>query len=571
LPDARRGSQADDGGAGADPVTSGAALGAAPGDALVCNAREHGLTGDGAANDQPALAELVDALGAASAADGRGRVIYCPPGVYAIRDAGTVWRSRVSLIGAGAGATRFVLSNPGNPSDPAPLAFFTAAQHGAGRENHVADVTFADFEIDGSGVTLPKYDPLAKGLGLQYVVRGRFRDLYIHDTGGTGFGCDFLQDTLVSGVVTANCGRLDDGADMGGAGIGIGIGGWGLAERLTISGCTSVGSGTNGIFVELQKETWPPPRGIVITGCHVEHNRFGISDWGAQGLLVSACSIVGNLEAGFDVSSQGTTSVGGRGGMLTGCLIDSNVRDGVSIGNTPGPYTVRGNRISGNGRYGYREHNLQGGDEEPAKEIVLDGNDVWGNGLDGIRIEAALTDAVLHANRVRNNGRRCAPAAAGGGDGVTYGACSLRDASAAWPRDGHMGKPLRVGARTATVTGNTETELQLAPARPAARSAWLGEPPPAGAAYELPAAPALRAGVTIDAATERPTLRANRVWDNQDAKTQTHGLWITERGGCTAGRITDNDLVGNADAASHFETPPRGGFWHGNFGVNAVI
>ncbi|TWH69933.1 pectate lyase-like protein [Micromonospora olivasterospora] len=70
---------------------------------LLCNAREHGLTGDGTTNDQPALAALVDRLGKAFAADGRARVIYCPPGVYMIRDAATVWRSGVSLVGRGRG------------------------------------------------------------------------------------------------------------------------------------------------------------------------------------------------------------------------------------------------------------------------------------------------------------------------------------------------------------------------------------------------------------------------------------------------------------------------------------
>src|ERR1044072_8173843 len=48
-------------------------------EARVCNAREHGLKGDGQANDQPALAALVDELGRACKADGRPRGIFCPP------------------------------------------------------------------------------------------------------------------------------------------------------------------------------------------------------------------------------------------------------------------------------------------------------------------------------------------------------------------------------------------------------------------------------------------------------------------------------------------------------------
>jgi hypothetical protein len=537
-----------------------------PVDAAVCNACDHGMVGDGVANDQPSLAALVHALGAAYAADGRPRVISCPPGEYAIRDAGTVWRSGVSLIGAGPGLTRFVLDNSGNPADPTPLAYFTTEHHGAGRDNHLADCTFAGFEIDGSEVALADYDPLAKGLALQYVLRGRFRDLYIHHTAATGFGCDFLQDSLVEGVLAVNCGRLDYGLEVGGAGIGIGIGGWGTTERLTITACTAVGNGTNGIFVELQRRDWPPTRGIRITACHAEGNRFGISDWGADGLIVSACTMLGNLEAGYDVSARGTSGVAGRGGIVTDCVVDGNVSDGMSVGNTPGPYTIRGNRISGNGRYGYREHNL-GGDDEPARAVVLDGNDIWGNGLDGIHVDAALTDASFLSNRVRNNGRRVEPAAAGDGATVRYTRTSVVDTAADWIPDGHRGKTVTVGTRTAVVTANSANELSLAPVRPGVATAWTGDVPTAGAAYSLPDAPAHRAGITLAGATESLTIRGNRVWDNQDRKSQTHGLWITDRGTCVSGAVEDNDLTGNAVSASRFDTRPSGGRWGRNHGT----
>lgn len=521
---------------------------------LFCNARDHGLVGDGVANDQPALAALVDTLGAAYAADGRGRAIYCPPGVYSIRDAGTVWRSGISLIGAGMGATKFVLSNEGNRVDPTPLAYFTSVQHGASRENHIADCTFASFEIDGSGVELARYDYLAKGLGLQYVQRGRFRDLYIHDTAATGLGCDFLQDSVVEGVIALRCGRLDTGQQMGGAGIGIGVGGWGESERLTVSACTAVGNGTNGIFLELQQKSWPRPHGIRITACHAEDNRFGISDWGAEGLIVNGCTMIGNHEAGFDVSAQGTCGIAGRGGIVADCVIDANILDGLSIGNTPGRYAIRGNRISRNGRYGYRQHNLVG-DQVPAREIVLEGNEIWENGLDGIRIDAGLIDAAIVSNRVRNNGRRAEPAAAGAGETVSYTRTAVRDTGADWLPDGHRGKMVTVGNRAAIVATNTATELVLAPVRPGATTGWAGSSPPAGDGYRLPDVPAHRAGIALAAATSDLTIRGNRVWDSQGHKTQTHGLWVTGDGTRGSANLQDNDLAGNAVSATLFDTP----------------
>ncbi|MFC0006468.1 right-handed parallel beta-helix repeat-containing protein [Micromonospora siamensis] len=548
------------------PGAGGVRLHPVAGAPLMCNAREHGLTGDGTTNDQPAFAALVDRLGDAYAADGRARVIYCPPGVYSMRDAGTVWRTGVSLVGAGPGATRFVLSNSGNRADPAPLAFYTAQQHGADRQRHLAYCTFADFEIDGSGVSLAEYNPLAKGLGLQYVVRGVFRNLYIHHTAATGLGCDFLQDTLIDGVLVAGCGRLDNGTEMGGAGIGIGIGGWGSVERLNIVNCSAVGNATNGIFLELQYAGGLRPRGIRIIGCHAQGNRFGISDWGANGLIVSACTMTGNLEAGFSVSAKGTTRTAGRGGILTDCVIDGNLRDGVSIGNTPGPYTVRGNRISGNGRYGYHQRAFGGEGPEPAQEIVIESNDFYGNSCDAIRIDRPMNDATVVGNRIRANGRQHPEAATGGGDSVRYGAKLVVDRRANWPPDGHRGKVVRVGRRTAVVAANDANQLTLAPVRPDALTGWSGDVPEPGTRYELSPAPAVRAGITVDAALDGATIKGNRIWDNQDRRTQSHGIWITERGSCVSCRVEDNDLAGNADGPTRLDTPPIGGRWDRNHG-----
>ncbi|MET8348355.1 MULTISPECIES: right-handed parallel beta-helix repeat-containing protein [unclassified Micromonospora] len=537
---------------------------ASAGAPLHCDAREYGLCGDGRTNDQPALAALVDRLGDGYAADGRARVIYCPPGIYSIRDAGTVWRSGVSLVGAGPAATRFLLSNECNRVDPTPLAYWTVLQHGAGRDRHIADCTFADFEIDGSGVAMAEYNYLAKGLGLQYVVRGVFRNLYIHHTAATGLGCDFLQDSLIDGVVVVGCGRLDNGEQIGGAGIGVGIGGWGAVERLTIVNSTTLANGTNGIFLELQKDYWSPPRGYRIIGCHSQGNRFGISDWGADGLIVSACTMADNLEAGFDVSAEGTAGVAGRGGLLTDCVIDGNIGDGISIGNTSGPYTIRGNRISDNGRNGYHGHDLGRGYQGPARDVVIESNEFWGNGLDAVRVDHPMVDAVLLNNRIRNNGRQFAQAAGGAGETVRYSERSLVDRAADWPHDGHRGKVLRVGRSVALVASNTGDELTLAPVRPDALSAWSGDIPPPGCRYELSPAPARRAGITIDAACDSATIRGNRIWDNRESRTQTNGLWITERGSCVDCRVEGNDLGGNADEGLRLDTPPVGGRWRDN-------
>ncbi|MGC1210900.1 MAG: right-handed parallel beta-helix repeat-containing protein [Micromonospora sp.] len=533
---------------------------------LLCDAREHGLQGDGVTNDQPALAALVERLGEAYLADGRARIIYCPPGVYLMRDLGTEWRCGVSLCGAGPGATRFMLNNAGNRADPAPLAYFTTEQHGASRENHLSDIMFCDLEIDGSGVALAEYNPLAKGIGLQYVVRAVFRNLYIHHTAATGLGCDFLQDVLIDGILVVGCGRLDNTTEMGGAGIGIGIGGWGSVERLNIVNCSAVGNATNGIFLELQKADYLRPRGIRIIGCHTQSNRFGISDWGANGLIVSACTMTGNLEAGFQVSAKGTAGMAGRGGLLVDCVIDGNLRDGVSIGNTPGPYTIRGNRISGNGRYGYHQRAFGKGEQGVAQEVVIESNDIYGNGGDGIRIDRPMADAMVLNNRIRNNGRQGAPPTTGGGTPVRYNERSVVDQQADWPHDGHRGKVLRVGDRIAVVAANNSQELSLAPIRPGSLAAWSGDTPLPGAQYELPEGEASRSGIVINAQFHSGTLRGNRVWDNHETRTQIHGLWVTGDGECVDCRVVDNDFAGNAGPAVRVDSTIAGGRWERNDG-----
>ncbi|MDU0255081.1 right-handed parallel beta-helix repeat-containing protein [Streptomyces sp. PU10] len=538
---------------------------------LTADAHEYGLVGDGVADDGPALQKLVDALGDATAADGRPRTVRVPAGRYAVRDRPVLWRSGVSLVGAGRGATCFELSNPGAPTRPVPLAWFTTEQHGAGRDRHIADVTFAHFEIDGLRVATEEYEVLAKGLGLQYVLRGRFTDLYIHDTAATGFGCDFLQDTVVEGVLTERCGRQDPGEEMGGAGIGIGVGGWGPVERLAVTDCAARGNGTNGIFLELQQDQWVPPRGIRITACHTEDNRYGISDWGADGLIVTGCTMLGNHVAGFDVSAQGTTSVGGRGGIVTGCVIDANPGDGIALGNTPGPYGFHGNRVSNNGRYGYWEHNLAGGDQEPATDIVLESNDIHDNALDGIRVDAPLHEPAFFGNRIRGNGRRAAPGTRGGGEGVHCGPLSLTDERADWLPGGHRGKELTVGGPgetevTAVVVDNTATGLTLAPRRPGADTAWPEGTPGSGTAYRLPDCPAPRTGLTAAAAVTHPYVHGNRVRDDGHPRTQIHAVWIAPEATWTGGRVSGNDFSGNAAAPTRFDSAPSGGRWRDNAG-----
>jgi hypothetical protein len=86
---------------------------------------------------------------------------------------------------------------------------------------------------------------------------------------------------------------------------------------------------------------------------------------------------------------------------LSGCVLDGNGH-GISVDGTPGPYTIRGNRISNSWHHGYWHHRLKDKEESP-REIVLADNDIFGNGGDGVRFDREVVDACITGNRIRRN------------------------------------------------------------------------------------------------------------------------------------------------------------------------
>jgi hypothetical protein len=212
--------------------------------------------------------------------------------------------------------------------------------------------------------------------------------------------------------------------------------------------------------------------------------------------------------------------------MVGECLIDGNGRDGVSIGNTHGAYTVRACRISHNGRHGYYEHNIKD-DPSPGREIVIEANEIWKNGVDGIHVGAPMVDPSIVGNRIRNNGRRRASAAKGAG---LYTEMTLKDEGAHWPRDGHKGKTVLAAGMQALVASNSGNELFLFPHRPGAKLAWEKGPPPAGTLYLLEDAPPVRAGICVASRVEGAWLHSNRIWDNQESRTQNEEVYVADDG-----------------------------------------
>jgi hypothetical protein len=167
--------------------------------------------------------------------------------------------------------------------------------------------------------------------------------------------------------------------------------------------------------------------------------------------------------------------------------------------------------------------------------------------MDGIRVDAGLDHCAFTRNRIRNNGRRAAPATSGAGAGVSYGELTLTDETADWRPDGHRGKHVTVAEEDAVVLFNTATTLGLAPHRPGAESAWRSGRPADGTPYQLPGSPRLRAGITLDAPVGVLDLDGNRIWDDQEDPSQTHATWTTERASGATAREQGHEESGQAD------------------------
>ncbi|SDJ08199.1 hypothetical protein SAMN05444157_1640 [Frankineae bacterium MT45] len=531
------------------------------------------MKGDNSTNDLAAFRALVVYLSAAYVATGIAQHIYCPAGIYQLRDGGTVWATGVGVTGDGPNRTIFKLSNPVATTNPTPFATFTTALNSASVTNYLADCTFRGFTVDGSGVALSAYNVGAKAFALQFMVRPTFEDIVLQNCGASGLGIDHLVDGYVSNVRCYNNGRLSaGGTDIGAAGLGIGVGGWAaggsaLTEGADFIGCIGQGNATHGIFFELQNSAWTRPKGYRVIGGKFIGNRYGVSDWGCDGLQVIGANISANVQHGFNVSASGVGSVAGAAGIVSGCVIDGNALDGVCIGDTPGGFTVTGNRISNNGRDGYHILNVVNASTVGLAAMVESNNDIYSNGRCAVRVDAVLNNPFILNTRGRNNCISAAGSSTNSGGTVTYTAFTVVDTAAAWAVNSQVGKIVTVGGLTAIVASNTATTLTLWPYKANATSAWSTGAPAAGTAYSLPAASTDRAGMTFNAAVNHPIIRSNRFWDDNGTRIQPYGWIITASGTCASGQVSENDLLGNLTASYLFTTAPSAGNWMNNGGI----
>jgi hypothetical protein len=340
--------------------------------------------GDGITDDQAAIQAAVDYLSSKG-----GGTLFLPQGNYKLL--GTiVWHSNVSIIGAGIGKS--ILKTVGTG-----FAAITNTTDGT-NDNPLANCAFMDFEIDGSGINDTTYNLGSKGIFILRMRRAIFKNLYIHDTGGSGLGCDFLDDSIIDSVIVENCGRLWSSGYVGGAGIGIGTGTWATKEGLVISNCHAINCGNYGIFCENQ---WlgTYSKFIKIVNCTVTGGRnTGISNKGNNNMIVSNCTISNNAQNGFSVEDESHECI------LENCIITDNGNNGVDINQRVQNYKIHNCIIARNAKRGIFVHNGWNN----MLDITITNNELYGNliGLTfGTNTDAALalTNVTVNNNKIFNN------------------------------------------------------------------------------------------------------------------------------------------------------------------------
>ncbi|MFW6598107.1 hypothetical protein ACQBAU_16385 [Propionibacteriaceae bacterium Y2011] len=362
------------------------------------DARLHGVKADGVTDDSAAWNALVQSVPTGTTLTWHGTSI--------LRDQ-IVWRGGVSIVGKGWGKS--ILATVDDTGQKYFSAIdFTPTSMGASVDNPVVDCRFADFEIDGSGISGPLPHIGSKGIFGQFMRRCQFSNLLIRETIGTGLGTDYMADCLINGVMTINCGRNWKIANGGGgqAGIGVGTGAW-EDESLTISDCHTISTDPVnrpahwGIFVEWQSNQPYRGRGIRIVGCSATGADCGFGDRGTAGTIMTGNTAYNN-RLGFH------TAMGTIDGLVANNVAYNNAEDGFSSDPTiQGRCVWRGNKSYENGR-GY----YFGATGNVIPHLTFDGNEAYDNRGSGLQFASSavggFTDLVLRSNRAWNNGTESA-------------------------------------------------------------------------------------------------------------------------------------------------------------------
>lgn len=256
------------------------------------------------------------------------------------------------------------------------------------------NVTFKDFEIDGSGVRTNLFSTGNKGIFMRPVNSLTVTGMYIHNTSATGIGTDFLRNGIIAHNRVEYCGlQLDEpvgtGIIYGGSGIGIGANVH-KDENISIHDNFVSNSGNYNYLIEGQN-SYIQSRGAVFHNNHSEWGMVGaFGDTGTDGSEISdnqayyEKQALNVLYTPF-VKSPSIYSKSGRysNNTFTNCI------NGINIGTQDGGQQIFDNRIVCDSllvpQNGLVWQYVTGGN---GRDIEITGNTIKNYQSKGISIEA---------------------------------------------------------------------------------------------------------------------------------------------------------------------------------------
>jgi hypothetical protein len=396
-------------GAGAAAAVLNATISSASGgNATLSTTAGTSIAGTGAAvfgtDDQPAI------QAAFNRGSTLGGAMVFLPGASVVASS-ILAKSNVGMFGLGAGRSILFWINTGSMT--------SAVIQGLSGSTSVPynDCHFRDFEIDCSAATQATYNVAGKCFYVQFMVRPRFQNLYLHDSPASALGVDYLVEAVITGNTITGAGRLQDGTQLGGAGIGIAVGSGFAFESMTVSGNTVLDSATYGIFFEAQGTTnvtnaWAAVTNNIVRIKNASGSR-GIGDCGLSYFECVGNTIVGQT-SGIDgiVANKTTTNTGPGGvdGMIANNQIE-NCLNGIAISyNAVFPtatvcrYNILGNKIVSSRNFGI---NVQTDGTHVIDTLVIKDNYITKSTNAGILLLGAggFKDVDIIGNSLSNNGQ----------------------------------------------------------------------------------------------------------------------------------------------------------------------
>ncbi len=284
--------------------------------------------------------------------------------------------------------------------------------------NTYKHVDVKNVEFDGRSATQSTYNVAGKALYIKYVEDSTFQNIYAHDYPATCIGTDFLKNVHIQNNTVENCGENAFG-NIGGSGIGIGVGNIGQGERFWIQNNLAINNMNYGIFTETQiSATTNYPRAIISGNyCYATRtNSKCIGDCGMQGTIISNNSTFAPNTGGTNnitgialdngtLGASGSTNVSVIGNSVVGGNTGILVSEGTLTGTaTPTNDLISGNTVRSNGGNGISiAAGASGGYVIDGMNVV--GNSVSNSGNDGIVLSgvAGMKNVNIENNAVSNS------------------------------------------------------------------------------------------------------------------------------------------------------------------------